>query len=161
MMGWMGTISLAAHQIVVTCAATTFMFPLGISIAAGVPLGHAVGSQAYSALRRIAAGAMMVSVLIAIGFGTMYLTLGHQIAHSFTNEAEVVKLGGRLMIIAGIFQIAASRRQPAESTSPFRPLALSPFPAYVAGHAKAFSPFLGGHCVPGRDGAQSPDTEIR
>jgi multidrug resistance protein, MATE family len=97
---------LAAHQIVVTCAATTFMFPLGISIAAGVRLGHAVGSQAYSALRRIAVGAMMVSVLIAIGFATIYLTLGHQIALSFTNETEVVELAGRLMIIAGIFQMA-------------------------------------------------------
>jgi len=106
MMGWMGTISLAAHQIVVTCAATTFMFPLGISIAAGVRVGHAVGSQAYSTLRRIALGAIIVSILIAVGFAAIYLTLGHQIALLFTNQTEVVELAGRLMIIAGIFQMA-------------------------------------------------------
>jgi MATE family multidrug resistance protein len=106
MMGWMGTISLAAHQIVVTCAATTFMFPLGISIAAGVRVGHAVGSQAYSTLRRIALGAIIVSILIAVGFAAIYLTLGHQIALLFTNQPEVVELAGRLMIIAGIFQMA-------------------------------------------------------
>jgi len=34
-------------------------------------------------------------------------------------------------------------------------------PAYVGAHAKAFSPFLGGHGDPRSDGAQSPDTEIR
>ncbi|MBV8215643.1 MAG: hypothetical protein JOZ08_20710, partial [Verrucomicrobia bacterium] len=106
MMGWMGTIPLAAHQIVVTCAATTFMFPLGISIAAGVRLGHAVGSQAHSALRRISHGAIMVSVMLAVGFATIYLTLGHQVALLFTSQTEVVELAGRLMIIAGIFQMA-------------------------------------------------------
>jgi multidrug resistance protein, MATE family len=106
MMGWMGTISLAAHQIVVTCAATTFMFPLGISIAAGVRVGHAVGSQAYSTLRRIVLGALMVSVLIAFGFAAIYLALGHQVALLFTNQTEVVELASRLMIITGIFQLA-------------------------------------------------------
>ncbi|HTD17076.1 MAG TPA: MATE family efflux transporter [Chthoniobacterales bacterium] len=106
MMGWMGTIPLAAHQIVVTCAATTFMFPLGISIAAGVRLGHAVGSQAYSALRKISLGAIMVSVLIQLGFAAIYLTLGHEVALLFTSQPEVVELAGRLMIITGIFQIA-------------------------------------------------------
>jgi multidrug resistance protein, MATE family len=106
MMGWMGTISLAAHQIVVTCAATTFMFPLGISIAAGVRVGHAVGSQAYSTLRRIVLGALSVSVLIAFGFAAIYLALGHQVALLFTSQTEVVELASRLMIIAGIFQLA-------------------------------------------------------
>jgi multidrug resistance protein, MATE family len=106
MMGWMGTIPLAAHQIVLTCAATTFMFPLGISIAAGVRLGHAVGSQSYSALRRIALGSIMISVMMAIGFAVIYLTLGRQTALLFTNEKEVVELAARLMIITGIFQLA-------------------------------------------------------
>jgi MATE family multidrug resistance protein len=106
MMGWLGTISLAAHQVVLTCAATTFMFPLGISIAASVRLGHAVGSQAYSALHRIALGAIMISVVIGIGFAAVYLTLGHQIALLFTSQAAVVELAGYLMIIAGIFQLA-------------------------------------------------------
>jgi multidrug resistance protein, MATE family len=106
MMGWMGTVPLAAHQIVVTCAATTFMFPLGISIAAGVRVGHAVGSQAYSALRRIVLGALMVSIMIQGGFAVIYLTLGHQVALLFTNQQEVVELASRLMIITGIFQLA-------------------------------------------------------
>jgi multidrug resistance protein, MATE family len=106
MMGWIGTVSLAAHQIVLTCAATTFMFPLGISIAAAVRLGHAVGSQTYSALRRIALGAIMISILISSGFAVIYLTLGRQTAFLFTNATEVADLAGRLMIIAGIFQIA-------------------------------------------------------
>ena len=48
----------------------------------------------------------MVSVLIQLGFATIYLTLGHQVALLFTSQSEVVELAGRLMIITGIFQIA-------------------------------------------------------
>src|SRR6202011_4537599 len=48
MMGWMGTVALASHQVVITCAATSFMFPLGVSIAASVRVGHSVGSQAHT-----------------------------------------------------------------------------------------------------------------
>jgi multidrug resistance protein, MATE family len=106
MMGWIGTVALASHQVVLTCAATTFMFPLGISIAAGVRIGHAVGSQAYAALRRIAFGAIAISAAIAAGFAVIYLTAGREVAGLFTTEQVVLDLAARLMIVAGIFQIA-------------------------------------------------------
>jgi MATE family multidrug resistance protein len=48
----------------------------------------------------------MISVLMSIGFAMIYLTLGRQTALLFTNETEVVDLAARLMIIAGIFQMA-------------------------------------------------------
>lgn len=106
MMGWIGTIALASHQVVLTCAATTFMFPLGISIAAAVRIGHAVGSQAYAALRRIAFGAIAISAAVAASFAVVYLVVGREVAGLFTSEQGVLDLAARLMIVAGIFQIA-------------------------------------------------------
>ncbi|HZC36857.1 MAG TPA: MATE family efflux transporter [Chthoniobacterales bacterium] len=106
MMGWIGTVALASHQVVLTCAATTFMFPLGISIAAGVRIGHAVGSQAYAALRRIAFGAIAISATIAASFAVIYLAAGRQVAGLFTSDQVVLDLAARLMIVAGAFQIA-------------------------------------------------------
>ena len=106
MMGWIGTVALASHQVVLTCAATTFMFPLGISIAAGVRIGHAVGSQAYSALRRIAFGAIGISAGVSACFAAIYFAAGRDIAGLFTTESAVLDLAARLMIVAGIFQIA-------------------------------------------------------
>jgi MATE family multidrug resistance protein len=106
MMGWIGTVPLASHQVVLTCAATSFMFPLGVSIAAAVRIGHAVGSGAHDALRRIANGAILISTAVATGFCILYLLAGHQITGLFTSEKEVVLLATRLMIVAGIFQIA-------------------------------------------------------
>jgi multidrug resistance protein, MATE family len=106
MMGWIGTVALASHQVVLTCAGTTFMFPLGISIAAGVRIGHAVGSQAYAALRRIAFGAIGISTSVSACFAAIYFAIGRDIAGLFTNESVVLDLATRLMIVAGIFQIA-------------------------------------------------------
>jgi MATE family multidrug resistance protein len=106
MMGWIGTIALASHQVVITCAATTFMFPLGVSIAASVRVGHAVGSQMHTALRRIVLGTIGISSLVGAGFAVLYLVAGREIVTLFTNENGVVTLSVGLMVVAGIFQIA-------------------------------------------------------
>ncbi len=106
MMGWIGTVALASHQVVLTCAATTFMFPLGISIAAAVRIGHAIGSQAHGGLRRIAFGAIGISAVVSACFAIIYFAAGREIAGLFTNESVVLDLAARLMIVAGIFQIA-------------------------------------------------------
>ena len=45
MMGWLGASALAAHQIAFTCAGTTFMVTLGLSMAAGMRVSAAVGAK--------------------------------------------------------------------------------------------------------------------
>src|SRR5262249_51328312 len=44
LMGVLGTIEMAAHQIAITLAALTFMVPLGVATAAAVRVGHAIGA---------------------------------------------------------------------------------------------------------------------
>ena len=75
-------------------------------MAAGVRIGHAVGSQAYSALRRIAFGAIGISAGVSACFAAIYFAAGRNIAGLFTNDSAVLDLAARLMIVAGIFQIA-------------------------------------------------------
>ncbi|MYI45974.1 MAG: MATE family efflux transporter, partial [Gemmatimonadetes bacterium] len=43
LMGWMGTVAIAGHQIALNLAAFAFMIPLGISQAAAILVGRAVG----------------------------------------------------------------------------------------------------------------------
>jgi MATE family multidrug resistance protein len=51
MMGWLGAGALAAHQIAITCAATTFMIPLGLSQAVAVRIGQARGAAEQARYR--------------------------------------------------------------------------------------------------------------
>ena len=106
MMGWIGTVALASHQVVLTCAATTFMFPLGISMAAAVRMGQAVGSQRVSSVRSIATGAIAISAMISSGFAVLYLIAGREISSWFTADSAVLPLATRLLTVVGIFQLA-------------------------------------------------------
>jgi MATE family multidrug resistance protein len=106
LMGWIGTTALAAHQIAITCAATTFMFPLGISQAVGVRIGQAVGAGHHELIRVIGFGGLCLSGLIMTFFALVYAILGHSIANSFNSDSAVVDLTANLLLIAGIFQIA-------------------------------------------------------
>jgi MATE family multidrug resistance protein len=105
MMGWLGTTALAAHQIAITCAATTFMFPLGISQAGSIRIGHAIGEFRFQAIRTIGLGAIAASATVMAVFATVFITYAGSIARLFTNGNEVVALASLLLIVAGLFQV--------------------------------------------------------
>jgi MATE family multidrug resistance protein len=66
LMGWIGTSALAAHQIALQIASILFMVPFGISMAATVRVGHAVG-------RRDSAGTRSAG-FVAIWLGIAFMT---------------------------------------------------------------------------------------
>ncbi len=105
MMGWISAKSLAAHQIAMNCAATTFMFPLGLSFAARIRVGHAVGSKEWARLAPIGFSAMGLGLLIMITFSVFLILFNETVAGWFVKDRELVMLAASLMVIAGFFQI--------------------------------------------------------
>lgn len=106
MMGWLGATALAAHQIVITCAATSFMFPLGVSQAVSVRVGQSIGAGCLTLVRTIAFGGFGLSAaamsLSAICFGMF----GPDLASAFSGDPRVVQLTSLLFIVAAGFQVA-------------------------------------------------------
>lgn len=105
MMGWIGTIALAAHQIALNCAACVFMVPLGLSIATSVRIGRAVGENNAAALRPIGFGSLATGVCFAVVFSVIFALAGKFIVAGFTHDTAVVALAARLLIVAAIFQV--------------------------------------------------------
>ena len=105
MMGWLGTVPLAAHQIAITCAATTFMVPLGIGQAVSVRVGRARGAGRLAEIPAIVHGTLGMTACIAVVFATGYLLGGRWIASCFTTDPAVLALTVQLLVLAGIFQI--------------------------------------------------------
>jgi multidrug resistance protein, MATE family len=71
LMGTISTTALAAHQIALQIAAVLFMVPFGISIAATVRVGHAVGRRDAAASRRagfaaLALGALFMAIMTSL-----------------------------------------------------------------------------------------------
>ncbi len=107
MMGWISANALAAHQIAITCAATTFMMPLGLSMALTIRLGQCMGGGEFHRMRVIAAGAFGATVA-GMGFlAAVILVFQNVIAAAFVNPAagDVIALAAQLLAIAGLFQI--------------------------------------------------------
>ena len=105
MMGWLGTVPLAAHQIAITCAATTFMVPLGLGQAVSVRVGQARGAKRHEGIPAIVHGTLGMTLCIAVLFATGYLLGGRWIASCFTTDPAVLALTAQLLVLAGVFQI--------------------------------------------------------
>lgn len=103
--GLLGQDSLAAHQVAITCAATTFMLPLGLAIATTVRIGNAVGARQLDEVRAIGASSAVVGTLIMMASGLMFLLLGHRIAAVFLKDAAVIDLAAQLLVVAALFQL--------------------------------------------------------
>ena len=105
LMGVLGTIEMAAHQIAITLAAFTFMVPLGVGSAAAVRVGHAIGAGDEHRAR----AAIGAAYLCGVGFMAMtaiaFLGAPRLLAHAFTSDARVVALAALLIPIAGVFQV--------------------------------------------------------
>jgi len=105
LIGRLGADALAGHQIALTIASTTFMMPLGISSAAAVRVGQAIGRcdpdgasrSGWTALA-FGASAMSVAALALLGFP-------HAIARLFTPEAPIIAAAVPLLRVAAFFQL--------------------------------------------------------
>jgi multidrug resistance protein, MATE family len=105
MMGWLGAGALAAHQIAITCAATTFMIPLGLSQAVAVRIGQARGAAEEARYLPIIFGAWGVTASIMTIFAALFMSMGTVIATWFVENSGVTLLAAQLLLIAGLFQI--------------------------------------------------------
>lgn len=105
MMGRIGTVPLAAHQIALSCAGTTFMFPLGISMASGMRVSQALGAGRRDLVKPIGLGSYGMGLFIMGCFALLFWLAGPWIARRFVDDEAVVLLAGRLLAVAALFQL--------------------------------------------------------
>ena len=121
MMGWIGTTALAAHQVALQTAAILFMVPFGISMAATVRVGHAVGRRDANGTRRAGFAAIglgasfmaaMVLVIVAFRHVIPLLFLGAPAgdaasAATVALAATLLAFGATFFVVDGVQTIAA------------------------------------------------------
>ncbi|HKO52957.1 MAG TPA: MATE family efflux transporter [Polyangiaceae bacterium] len=105
MMGWLGAVPLAAHQLALSCAALTFMVPLGLSLAVSMRISRAHGEGRTAAARAIGLGALFAGFLVMLSFAAIYLLAGGVITSTLSSAPEVSALAAQLLLIAAIFQV--------------------------------------------------------
>ena len=105
LMGLLGTIAIASHQVALQLAALTFMIPVGVAQATSVVVGQAVGrADPGGARRSVGAGILTVTAFMSLT-AAMFLTLPGPLARVFSDDPAVVGAAAMLLPIAGVFQI--------------------------------------------------------
>jgi MATE family multidrug resistance protein len=103
--GGLGTTQVASHQIAINLASLTYMVPLGISAAAAVLVGHAVGRGHAAEARRQAVTALLTGAGFMAGTGLLFLTVPGTLARLYSPDPGVIALASALIPLAGIFQV--------------------------------------------------------
>ena len=105
LVGRLGAVPLAAHQVALNYAAMTFMFPLGIAIAVSVRVAQAVGAGEWARVRPIGLGGVGLSLGVMSLFAGCFLFLGGPLVRVFVRDPATRVLAAQLLAVAGIFQV--------------------------------------------------------
>jgi len=110
LMGLISTTALAAHQVALQVTATLFMVPYGISMAATVRVGHAIGRNDPGAVKRAGLVAILLGIVLVAGFTLAVIAGRFAIARLFFGVAEdastTVALTANLLLVGATFFIA-------------------------------------------------------
>lgn len=104
-MGWMGTPSLAGHEIALNMASLTYMIPLGFSGAAAAIVGRAVGRGDIVAAKRDALAAIVCSVSVMCISAMGFVFAPEWLAGRYTGEVATLSVAVSLIPLAGAFQL--------------------------------------------------------
>ena len=110
MMGWLGTIALAAHGIALQLASITFMIHLGISNVATIRAGNALGRRDPAHLVRGAIAATTMSLLVAAATIVGFVLWPEPLIDAFMQSEEpardqILAVGVGLLAMAALFQL--------------------------------------------------------
>lgn len=110
MMGWLGTLSLAAHGIVVTVASATFMVHLGLCNVATIRAGNAYGRQDRAHMARGAIAVTGLSLVFAALTMIAFFLVPVPLLSAFMeadnpHRAEILEIGVLLLAVAALFQL--------------------------------------------------------
>src|SRR5205807_7336486 len=107
LMGLLSTAALAAHQVALQITAILFMVPFGISLAATVRVGHAVGRKDAKAVKRAGLVATLLGVVLASALTLAVVLARFAIARAFFGKAPgagaAVELTATLLLVGATF----------------------------------------------------------
>lgn len=107
LIGWLGESQLAAHQIAINLASTTYMMATGIAAAGAIRVGQAWGQNNLSKVKQAGTAAF---VIVAAFMGVCCITFltanDFLVSLYLKDNLAVTSIASTLMIYAGFFQLS-------------------------------------------------------
>jgi MATE family multidrug resistance protein len=104
LIGTMGTVPLAGHEIALNCVSFTFMVPFAISAAASVRVGQAVGRGSAEEARAAGWTAIGFGAGFMLSMSALLVGIPARIAGGFTRDPAVIAAAVPLLLVGAAFQ---------------------------------------------------------
>jgi MATE family multidrug resistance protein len=106
MMGWLGENQLAAHQIAINVAATTYMMAAGLGVAGGIRVGEGRGLRNIQKIKMSGNVAMLLVLAFMTIMMLLIIVLKRFLVELYISDIEVIEIAVKLMWIAAVFQLS-------------------------------------------------------
>ncbi len=104
--GKLGSAPLAAHQVAISLASITYMAGLGVSAAASVRVGNALGRKDLTGARSAGVTAVKLTGTFMGLCGIVFTLMRDVMPTWYSEDLNVIALASPLLIIAALFQIS-------------------------------------------------------
>lgn len=104
MVGWLGTIALASHQVMITISQFTFMVYYGLGAAVAVRTSYFNGQHDYKNMLHTVTAGLHVMIALEVLLGGIIFLLRHYIGGWFTDSTEVSATVLTLLVPFFIYQ---------------------------------------------------------
>jgi MATE family multidrug resistance protein len=106
LIGTMGAVPQAAHQIALSCAALTFMVSFGLSHAGSIRTSNAFGATNWPKIALIGKSTLLTGIIYGVFCAIMFVMLRNVLPTFFNDNVDVIALASLLLLLAGVFQIS-------------------------------------------------------
>ena len=108
MIGWLGTVPLAAHQVVASISTLGFMVYYGVGSAVSIRVSNFFGRGDIAGVRRATLAGTHLLGLLAISVSVFFLLVREHIGWLYTSSEDVVNLVDVLLVILVFYQFGDS-----------------------------------------------------
>jgi len=105
LIGTIGAVEQASHQVAINLASTTYMLASGIASAATIKTGTYLGKNDLLDLRRSAIASYHVIIAFMSVTAIFFICANNILPFIYTEDMAVVQIAAQLLIIAGFFQL--------------------------------------------------------
>jgi MATE family multidrug resistance protein len=105
LIGRLGAVSLASHQIALNTVSFTYMVPLGVSSAAAVRVGQAIGRKDPQAAADAGGTAVFLGAAFMTCMSVVLLVVPRWIARAYTPDAAIIQSTVGLLAAGAAFQL--------------------------------------------------------
>lgn len=108
MVGWLGTIALAAHQVAITLSQLFYMILSGLAAALSVRVSLFVGHRDFEAVRANARDGFRLNFAISLMLSVPILLFRHHLGALFNDSVEVQQAVAALIVVMVLYQFGDS-----------------------------------------------------